>query len=408
MPNQNRPADVTVLGAGPYGLSVAAHTRAAGLRTRLLGKPMNTWAAHMPSGMLLKSECWASHLSSPAAGNGLDAWSSAHGRPYGHGTPVRVEDFIDYGRWFAENAAGGDVEETAAVRLAGAPGRYEITTADGEVFRSRTVVLALGVLPFAHRPDELDGLAPEVATHAGDLHDLSPFKGRKVAVIGAGQSALETAVLLAEAGAEPHLVARKDALRWNGRPTLEARSRIERLRAPEGGLGPGWPNWIFSNLPAAMHRAPSPARMHTVRTALGPAGAWWLRDRFEGVVPTLLGHRLVRAAQRGDGVRLELEGEAGRHVLDADHVVAGTGYRVDLDRLALIDPQLRAGIRTREGFPVLDPHLQSSMPGLYVVGLAAAGSFGPVMRFVYGAPFAAKRVAARLERGRSRAAKRAA
>jgi hypothetical protein len=76
--------------------------------------------------------------------------------------------------------------------------------------------------------------------------------------------------------------------------------------------------------------------------------------------------------------------------VETDHVVAGTGYRVNLARLSFLAPALRAQIETSAGSPVLSRKLESSVPGLYFAGLAAANSFGPVMRFTYGANFAAR------------------
>ena len=411
--------DTVVVGAGPYGLSIAAHTRATGLSTRNFGRPMSAWAEHMPAGMLLKSEVWASHLGDPLGRYGYDAYCREHNLPYEYANPIPLETFVAYGRWFAALAAEG-VEQTSVVRVsaltnrlagrgagsgqAGDPrARFEVELEDGEIIRTRTVVLAVGVLPFAYTPPELTGLDSAVAGHAGDYPDPSAFAGKRVAVIGAGQSALETATLLAEAGALPQLIARTRELAWNGTPLKEDRSTYRKLREPQSALGSGLRTWGLANLPGAVRHLPLERRAHLVRTTLGPAGSWWLRDRFEGKVDTVLGAQLAEASRTAEGtVRLSLLGDSfGSRDVEVDHVVAATGYRVDLDRLPILEPGLRERIaftRTRStpAGPTLSAHFESSVEGLFFAGLPAALSFGPLMRFVAGAAYSARQVNRRL------------
>ncbi|HEV2635579.1 MAG TPA: SidA/IucD/PvdA family monooxygenase [Actinocrinis sp.] len=412
--------DTVVVGAGPYGLSIAAHTRAAGLSTRNFGRPMSAWAEHMPAGMLLKSEVWASHLGDPLGRYGYDAYCREHNLPYEYANPIPLETFVAYGRWFAALAAEG-VEQTQVVRvsalnragLRGGPGsstgpvdrraRFEVELEDGEVIRTRTVVLAVGVLPFAYTPPELAALDSKVAGHAGDYPNPGDFAGKRVAVLGAGQSALETATLLAEAGALPQIVARTNRLAWNGTPLQEDRSAYRKLREPQSALGSGLRTWGLANLPGAVRHLPLERRAQLVRTTLGPAGSWWLRDRFEGKVPAILGAQLAEAYQSPEGtVRLSLLGDAfGSQEVEFDHVIAATGYRVDLDRLPILEPALRERIaftRTRStpAGPMLNGNFESSVQGLFFAGLPAALSFGPLMRFVAGAAFSARQVNRRL------------
>jgi thioredoxin reductase len=258
------------------------------------------------------------------------------------------------------------------------------------------VVLAVGVLPFAHRPAVLAGLAPQVSTHSSEHHRLDGFRGRDVAVVGGGQSALEIASLLGEVGARPRLVARADRLRWNSLPITAPRPGLDRIRSPESALGVGWGNWAWSNLPPLFRYLPGPARRHVVRTALGPEGAWWLKDRVLGEVPMTLGRALSAATHR-DRVRLTVTGDGGAgEVVEADHVIACTGYVVDVRRLRMLDPALRSRVRLTGTAPRLSAGFETSVPGLYTVGLMSAQSFGPAMRFVYGAEFTARRLARHL------------
>ena len=116
---------------------------------------------------------------------------------------------------------------------------------------------------------------------------------------------------------------------------------------------------------------------------------------MEGEFPVLTGHALAGAAAGPDEVRLTGHRRAGQHAeLAADHVIAATGYRPDLRRLSFLDAELRARLRTVAGTPAVDRDYQSTVPGLYVVGPAVAPTFGPVMRFVYGADHAARTVCA--------------
>ncbi|MFI1827269.1 NAD(P)-binding domain-containing protein [Streptomyces sp. NPDC020412] len=399
--------DVAVIGAGPYGLSVAAHAAVAGMRLKVFGRPMATWRDHMPAGMFLKSEPWASNLSDPAADHTLARYGARAGFATEHGRPLPIGAFTAYGRWFAEHAVPGVDERTVTrvARLDGPGGGFAVHTADGDVVTARTAVVAVGLLPFARVPSELAGLGREHVCHSTGLRDLSGFRDRDVTVVGAGQAALETATLLAETGARPRLVARAHALNWNTLPVPRARAPHRKLRTPLSGLGSGWRSWAYSELPWAVRHLSAAKREHIARTALGPAGAWWLRERYEGTVPQLLGHALGGARVVDGRVRLTLAGRGGPVAVDTDHVVAATGFTPDLDRLALLDAPLRAGLATVGAgrAPELSGAFESSCAGLFFAGLLAAPSFGPSMRFVYGAEFTAPRLVTGL-RTRLRAA----
>ncbi|MGP4109621.1 NAD(P)-binding domain-containing protein [Streptomyces sp. 4N509B] len=411
--------DLVVVGAGPYGLSIAAHAAAAKLDVRVLGRPMASWRDHMPGDMFLKSEPWASNLSDAAGEHTLAAYADSHGLVAEHAHPLSIADFTAYGLWFAERLGVTVEERTVTAVAAHGPG-FRVELADGEAMLARTVALAVGVMPFVRMPRALQGLPRALASHSSDHHDLSGFAGRDVAVIGAGQAALETAALLAEHGARPTVVARAGQLRWNTPPQPLRRNLVARLRAPHSGLGTGWTTWGWSELPRGFRLLPGAVRGHLAATAMGPAGAWWLRERLEGVVPVRLGHRLLRAVPlgRNDGVRLELatdrvpvysrltnSGDATGNVVtdsavETDHVIAATGFVPDLLRLRLLDPSLRADLDLVRGTraPELGTGFESSLPGLFFAGLLAAPSFGPSMRFVYGAGFTAARLVAGVRR----------
>ena len=389
--------DVAIVGAGPYGLSLAAHLRAAGVPFRQFGIPMHLWQSSMPRGMFLKSQGFASNLSSPDGGHTLEAFCAAHGRPYAsYGLPVSLDTFIAYGQWFRQELVP-DLEETLVTEVVSKDGHYEISLANSERARAKNVVVAAGVEHFASMPRELAELPSSVCTHSSAHTDLAIFRDQSVIVIGAGQSALESAALLHENGADVQLVARAPRLAWNGQPLPLDRPRIQRLREPEAGLGSGWSTWFYSQHPELFRHLPRGTRVYRARTALGPAGACWLPERVNGQFPVLLGHRMTWARPDGSGVRLGFDGPAGvRKELAADHVIAATGYRADVRRLTFLSDQLRPELRTLADSAVVDGSYQSSVPGLYFIGPAVAPTFGPVMRFVYGSDHAAHTVAHQL------------
>lgn len=382
--------DLLVVGAGPYGLSIASHAAGAGLRLRVLGRPMASWRDHMPRGMYLKSEPWASNLSDPDDRWRLDTYCAGQGVEARHGRPIPLEMFASYGQWFARNAVP-EVDERTVTRVAPVAGGFEAVTEDGETVRARTVALAVGVLPFVEIPAALRGLGPDLVSHSSHHSDLDRFRGRDVTVIGGGQAALETAALLSEQGARVRLLARAQRLRWNDVPPPLQRLWWQSARAPHSGLGCGWRNWFYAERPGLFHRLPEQTRAHITTTALGPAGAWWVRDRVEPAVEMLLGREIAAARAVPGGVRLKTVSRTGElSFLDTEHVIAATGFRAGLDRLDLLSAELRASLTTAaDGSPAVGRDFESSCHGLFLAGLLTASTFGPAMRFVHGATFTA-------------------
>ena len=348
--------DVAIVGAGPYGLSLAAHLSARGVSYRHFGVPMWLWRGAMPTGMFLKSQGFASNLSDPQGTHTLEAFCRATGRPYqSYGLPVPLDTFTSYGHWF-QHELGLKVEEVLVTGLAQRPGGFGLTLADGEQLTARQVVVAIGVEHFAYVPPPLSDLPASACTHSSAHTDLAAFRGQDVVVVGAGQSALESAALLHENGAAVQILAREPAIAWNGRPLDPDRPLRQRLREPESGLGSGWATWFYSNHPELFRRLPQRTRVYRARTALGPAGASWLRERVEGQFPVRTGQTVAGARQQDGKVLLKVaDGE-----LAADHVIAATGYRIDLTPPALPAGQHAALAadggrerRGRAGLPVL-------------------------------------------------------
>jgi FAD-dependent urate hydroxylase len=99
---------------------------------------------------------------------------------------------------------------------------------------------------------------------------------------------------------------------------------------------------------------------------------------------------VAAAVPSGRGVHVTFtDGTAGTF----DHLLLGTGYKVDISQYSFLAPSLAARIRRAGGYPVLRPGMESSVPGLFFVGAPAAWSFGPIMRFVAGGWFGGQSVA---------------
>jgi hypothetical protein len=396
-------SDVVVIGAGPYGLSIATHLRESGVGVRVFGDLMSAWRRNMPAGMHLKSIPEASSLSSPKPGSTIfDYCNEVGSRALTDEKAIPIDLFIDYGLWFAERHVP-DVEADTVVALRRAGDDFDVQLSSGEVLRTDSVVVACGVIPYAYTPPELLALSPSgpvadgVLSHAAQHPDLSVFAGRRVAIVGAGQSALESAALLAEAGADVQLLVRGSAVLWGATPNPGPPSALRKMVKPLSALGEGWSTKSMSDFPAAVRYLPARARLALVKGILGPSGAWWLRDRVDGRVETRTGVTVhsATALPGGGGARLTLATRnGGGDTLEVDHVLAATGYRVGLDALGFLGPDVTTSLRTVNGAgsPLLNASFESSVPGLYFSGLAAAATFGPLLRFVHGSGFASARI----------------
>jgi len=382
--------EVLVIGAGPYGLSISAHLQSLGIGHSIVGRPMDTWRAHMPRGMNLKSEPYGSDMACPQSGYDIEAYCRSHGLEWVPRVgPLPLDRFLAYADWFTTQLVP-DVVDRTVTDVSSVAGGFRVTFADADVVTVRQVVVATGLRSYAVTPPELSSLPSDLVSHTSDHHELDRFAGQSVAVLGAGQSALETAALLREAGAEPHLVHRGPELIWLPQNPLYL-SPLQRVFRPITKTCEGWKCLVVDS-PVAFGLLPERIRVTKARTVLGPAGAWWLKDRVDGVVDVLLNHRVRTAERAGNGVRLLLDGPS-RSSMDVDHVIAGTGFRIDIARLGFLSEDLRARIATVNRYPVVGRDGMSSAPGLYFAGAATAVSLGPSVRFISGTHNTARRLA---------------
>jgi len=364
------------------------------LRVAVFGRTLEMWREHMPKGMLLRSHWWATNLSDPRGDFGFDRFAKASGQEIRY--PVRLQTFIDYGRWFQQRAVP-DVDETyvSAVERHGA--RFRITLEDGREAESQAVVMAIGPYHYANRPEPFTRLPAELVSHSSDHEDFGRFKGGEVIVIGGGQSAIESAALLHEARATVQVVSRRSIV-WLGPDRSATRSTLERILAPDASIAPGWTNWVWDHGPFLFYRF-SQAWKDAYNAQYHSGATDWLRGRVLGKV-TLRERRTVAKLDVTGGRLVATISDGAR--VSADHVILATGYTVDVNRLTMIHASLRAAIETDRASPILSHWFESSVPGLYFVGLTSVRAFGPLYRFVAGCGAVARRVASSIARGRLR------
>ncbi len=380
--------DVVVVGAGPYGLSTAAHLSHRPLKVAIFGKPMSLWREHMPEGMLLRSYWWATTLSDPQHCYGLERYAQETNRELLDPLPGAV--IAEYGQWFQRHAVP-QLDQTYVELIEWDSGQFRVTLTDGRTLTTRAVVMAPGLHYYTYRPAAYAHLPAEVASHTSEHHTFDRFVGKRVAVIGGGQSALESAALLHEKGVETHLVNRHP-IHWLTGDSMINRTLIHRLRYPKAGIAPGWFNWGLEHMPLAFHQLPRAAKDQLLRGrgSYGPAGAAWLESRIEGHVVCHDQQHVLGFKEAGGRVTLTLSGDGE---LEVDHVLLATGYHVDIKRLPMLHPALLAKVQTYQDAPVLNRQFESSVPRLYFLGITSLLSHGPLNRFVVGTDAAARRVA---------------
>ena len=386
-----QPTDVAIIGAGPYGLSLAAHLRARGVKYRIFGDPMRFWR-DMPVGVNLKSLAFATNIFVPQRGYTYPQWCLDHGLE--DFEPCTMQSFAAYGCEMQKRFVP-DVEEVFVTKVSMRDRKFEVTLASGELFRAGKVVVCTGLSGLSQVPAELRELGPDHMRHTFDITDYAQFRNKSVAVIGAGASAIEAGALIRENGGSSDVFVRGENVIFHGR-SPRIRPLWDRIKNPTTVLGTSRSGWILQHLPLRVYRMPLEQRTRFVTSHLGPASPWWIKDRVTGIVPMHVRHQLVKAAVAGNRVQLQFkDGEGHIRSVEVDFVVAGTGYDVNVARLGFLDQELVSQIKCIQRAPDLSIHFESSVPGLYFLGTLSFMCFGPLFRFVCGADVAAPRLARR-------------
>ncbi|MBI3475593.1 MAG: NAD(P)/FAD-dependent oxidoreductase [Acidobacteria bacterium] len=383
--------DVAVIGAGPYGLSAGAHLKAKGINVRVFGDPMEFWAKKMPEGMLLRSPRIASTISDSHGAYTLEAYEAA--AKIGPSAPLPLDTFVAYGKWF-HHQLGSNLESRTVTRVDREQQGFRLTMEDGDVVRCGRVVVAAGIGPFRRKPAVFRGLPEDRVSHCYEGRDICKYAGKRVAVIGAGQSALESAALLHEAGAKVEVIVRNPSLRWIGmHKWLHRLGPISALLYSKHDVGPLGVSRLVA-YPKLVSVVPLKVRDKIRTRAVRPAGSPWLIDRLSTVKITT-GRVVWQAATEGNEVALSLDDGSERRV---DHVLLGTGYEVDISRYEFLPPELVKEVQLFGGYPKLRSGFRSSVPGLHFIGATAARSFGPLLYFVAGTEFASRELSSHISR----------
>jgi FAD-dependent urate hydroxylase len=365
-----------IIGAGPFGLAMAVQAKELGIEHVLVGRSMSFWKSHMPKRMMLRSDCnW--HLD-PAERDTIERFLETRGQRPSDVEPLTLDFYLEYAEWF-EQVKAIRSQPAQVMRLDQSDGRFAATLDDGSVVTADRVLLALGFASFAQIPDELAAMIPaERSSHTCDCVALERFAGQRVLIVGGRQSAFEWAALLAEAGAvRVHVCHRHETPSFTRSDWSWVDPLLERI-----GNEPGW----YRGLPNSEREVLNARFWAEGRLKLEP----WLGPRVHRDGITIHPKtRIVGCEQSAQAMQVRLD---TGDTLEVDHVIYATGYKVNLGRVVLLQAgNLLGRIECRDGFPVLDTSLQTTVPGLFITSLPAARDFGLFFAFT-----AAVRASARI------------
>jgi cation diffusion facilitator CzcD-associated flavoprotein CzcO len=377
--------DLLIIGAGPFGLAVAARAAHDGIQHLIVGRSMEFWRQNMPKGMFLRSASdW--HLD-PLNVHTIEAFLSGQGKKPSDVEPLSLDFYLSYAAWFQAQKRIQPLP-VYIEQLESSDGRFIATTVDGDAINARRVVLAPGFKHFAHAPEDLVARLPRDSfQHTSQFVDFSEAKDKRFLIIGGRQSAYEWAALLLEAGAAAVHVSHR-----HPQPTFEEASwswvnRIVDYMADD-------PSW-FRRLSQVEKDKVSHRMWAEGRLKLEPWLAPRLQDQRVKVWPQT---QLVSCAQQNGELQVSL---SNGETLSVDQIVLATGYKVDIARLPILSRSLLAKPETRNGFPVLDDHFETSIPGFFITSMPAMQDFGPFFGFTISVRTSAKLICDRLREPRN-------
>ncbi len=359
----------------------------------------------MPPGMLMRSEPFASNLYAPWDGYTMQEFCRRNRIEYKPvGIRLPLELFVDYGLWFQSQLVS-HVRAAEVVSMRRKDGFFLLGLDDGSSLVARRVVMALGLKGFAQKPSALQGMPRPYVVHSGEFGSLAWAKGKSIVVVGGGQSAIGLAALFGEIGARVRLLVRGE-VNWSGEPRT-SRGGVSKLLRARVGLGRGWDSnspstlllsFLLSEYPVVFHLMNLQRRKRIIETGWAPSGAWWLRNRVEGKIDISTQTEIRHAGIKNGQIVLQVATGNETSCVSADHVVLATGFKVDMARHSFLSQEILNSLSLISGSPSLTRNFETSVRDLYVVGPAAALSFGPALRFVYGAKYAAPHLARHISR----------
>jgi FAD-dependent urate hydroxylase len=351
---------------------------------------MRTWRTLMPPDMRLRSGWDHTNLSAPDRAGTLDAWARS-----GDGEriePLPLQQFLRYADWFRRKFVP-ELDPSDVTRIELADGGVRVTTRSGSEVQANHAVLALGVTPFPRVPPVLAASGDPRIRIVLDRSAYADLAGKRVAVIGAGNNGVESALLAHRAKARVELLARSRVHWFTEHEPHTPRGPVSRrlydLAYPVVGFGPPLIN-RFALHPDAFARLPQAARRRLSARLLRPGAAPWLREHVEGVIPISENVEVQSVESGPGGLVLKLSDGTSREV---DVCIVACGFAFSRAGLTVLAPELRSRIAMQGGWPVLDRWFRSSVPQISLVGFPAEGRFGAIARFVGGATFAAERIA---------------
>jgi FAD-dependent urate hydroxylase len=319
----------------------------------------------LPDGINLKSPATSTNVFVPDRGHTFPEWCRQRGlEDY---EPCSMASFADYGLWMQRKFVP-EIEPVNVAKISRDDDIFVVSLCNGETFKTKHVIVATGLSCLASTPSILQHLPPSLLKHTSILSDFSEFKGKRVAIIGAGASAIESGALVREAGGRPEIFVRESRVVIYDR-TPRHRSLRDRILSPSTPIGNGAVPLVVAKLPLLTYFLPNAKRVRMLEVFTYPSAPWWIKDRVVGLVPMFTSHAITAASEIQDGVRLKIRsGIAQERDEDFDAVIAGTGYEKDVARLTFLDSELVDKIRKFEKAPVLSMNFESSVKGLYFIG----------------------------------------
>lgn len=376
--------DLLIIGAGPFGLAIAAQAAHDGIEHLIIGKPMGFWRENMPKGMFLRSACdW--HLD-PLNEHTIEAFLKTQAKTPKDVEPLSLDFYLSYAEWFRQqkniNPLLLYIEQLDSADTSDG---FVARTDSGETVRAKRVVLAPGFKHFAHAPDDLIAKLPQGRyQHTSTFVDFTNANHQRYLIIGGRQSAYEWAALLLEAGAKAvHLSHRHptpafDVADWS------------------------WVNELVDNMahdPSWFRRLSQTEKDEVIqrmwaegRLKLEPWLAPRLNDERLKLWPQT---QLISCTETNDGALAATLSNG--ETIAVDRVILATGYKVDITRLPILSPNLKTKLATRNGFPALDDHFETSIPGLFITSMPAMQDFGPFFGFTISVRTSAKLIGERLQ-----------
>jgi cation diffusion facilitator CzcD-associated flavoprotein CzcO len=372
-----------IIGAGPFGLSLAAQVAHDQIDHLVLGTPMGFWESNMPEGMYLRSECdW--HLD-PLDEDTIEAYLMSQQLTPSDVLPLSLPFYLGYARWFQARKQIAPLD-CRVQRLDKRDGQFVASLDDEQQISAQNVVLALGFEYFRHVPDDLLEILPHGRySHTCDTVDLASFRGKRVLIVGGRQSAFEWAALLLEQGARAvHLSHRHASPAYAIADWTWVNPLVSAMVD-----NPGW----FRGLPVAEQDGVIQRMWGEGRLKVEP----WLEERLASDAVTISPRTRLSSCTELPSGELYIQLDDGQS-FTVDHIILATGYKVRLERIPLLEQgNLLPQIETRNGFPALDTHFQTSVPGLSITSMAASQDFGPFFGFTGAVRTSARLIAAGLK-----------